>query len=356
MNQKFIRYLIAGACLLLCQDFMAQLNPTNDGSDPCSVNLRVINASNGSMTLCNDGQGAAPWNYSSFSMTCSADDGTAMSSSSGVHASSCLTIPCCESEDGLVFTWTMNNAEETSYCTYLVTQSCCDGPDADGDGICDENDCWPEDPNQSYGPGDECDDGDPLTHHSYYDEDCNCVGWSEGCRLGDSDGDGVCDEDDCWPDDSSQAGGPGDFCNDGDPDTYNDRYTVDCECIGTPIPCGDVNPNDGCPLTVDLINADCSVTNVPPDPDDGCDLTYDYFDAENCIVVNEVPDVDDGCSGTRDYFDIYNCEIIHEALPCDDGDPATVGDKYNDGCECQGCDPCQLEGEKWNLLCELLNR
>jgi len=62
-----------------------------------------------------------------------------------------------------------------------------------------------------------------------------CSG-SEPCN--DSDGDGVCDEDDICPGfDDNLIGTP---CDDGDPCTSNDVYTTNCECAGTPIPnCGE---------------------------------------------------------------------------------------------------------------------
>jgi hypothetical protein len=52
---------------------------------------------------------------------------------------------------------------------------------------------------------------------------------SEPCP--DADGDGVCDEDDICPDfDDNLIGTP---CDDGDPCTINDVYTADCLCAGT---------------------------------------------------------------------------------------------------------------------------
>jgi len=146
---------------------------------------------------------------------------------------------------------------------------------------------------------------------------------------------------------------PGGPCDDGNPNTTGDVYNAECECVGEEF-CAEVDPDDGCDLTVDVVNADCTVTNIPPDTDDGCDLTTDSFDPVLCAVVNTPPDVDDGCEGTEDYFDSVNCVIVNTPLPCDDRNPMTVGDVYDENCECVGCDPCKLEGEQWRLLCELL--
>ena len=145
-------------------------------------------------------------------------------------------------------------------------------------------------------------------------------------------------------------------CNDGNPLTVNDVYDQNCNCRGEESPCGYVDTDDNCHLTIDTVDENCNVTHTPPNPDDGCPLTIDIFDTTNCIIINEIPDVDDGCPGTYDYFDAIQCEIVHELLPCDDGNSTTVGDKYNVDCECHGCDPCQMEGVEWVLLCELLNR
>jgi len=70
--------------------------------------------------------------------------------------------------------------------------------DADGDGVCTDEDC---------------DDGD------------------ENNTETDKDGDGVCTPDDCDDDDSDIY--PGAPCDDGDPATINDAYDASCDCIGS---------------------------------------------------------------------------------------------------------------------------
>src|SRR5690606_34195022 len=67
-----------------------------------------------------------------------------------------------------------------------------------------------------------------------------CAPGDGGCSDGDNDG--VCDEVDLCPglDDALI----GTACDDGDPCTENDLYTLNCLCEGTPIP--DCPPDDGC--------------------------------------------------------------------------------------------------------------
>ena len=73
-------------------------------------------------------------------------------------------------------------------------------------------------------------------------------------RGGDSDGDGICNFDDCAPNNANFPATPGTACNDGKADTENDIISADgCSCAGTPIvvdPCankgGDANGNGIC--------------------------------------------------------------------------------------------------------------
>lgn len=224
-----------------------------------------------------------------------------------------ITIPCC-SGSTTELTWTEIDVSGDSHnCSVSIGIGNC-GPDG-----CEQQ-------------GETCSDGNPNTIGDTYDENCVCIGTpiTKPCDS-DMDGDGVCDEDDCHPQDPMITYGPTDRCDDGDAHTVNDVYTFDCDCVGDPNPCDEVDPDDGCHLTIDIL-------------------------LDNCTVKHLLPDIDDGCEGTYDYFDEHLCEIIHESLPCDDGNPNTVGDKYDENCECNGCDPCELEGEEWELLCELLKR
>ena len=77
-----------------------------------------------------------------------------------------------------------------------------------------------------------CDDGNDCTVGDTYDANCNCISGA----LQDADGDGVCDTDDCAAEDANYPKAPGTGCDDGNPNTANDVIQTDgCGCAGTPI-------------------------------------------------------------------------------------------------------------------------
>ncbi|MCP4123303.1 MAG: T9SS type A sorting domain-containing protein [Bacteroidetes bacterium] len=82
--------------------------------------------------------------------------------------------------------------------------------DADGDGVCDDDDACPGIDDGLIGTS--CDDGIDCTEGDVYNSNCNCAG-----TYADTDGDGVCDADDICPggDDNIDLDGNGtpDFCD-----------------------------------------------------------------------------------------------------------------------------------------------
>ena len=84
--------------------------------------------------------------------------------------------------------------------------------------------CGPVDP-----PGPNCIDCEETVSVPITIIDCACVG-----QGGDSDGDGVCNNQDCAPFDANFPKTPGTACNDGNPNTVNDVIQADgCTCAGT---------------------------------------------------------------------------------------------------------------------------
>ncbi len=137
----------------------------------------------------------------------------------------------------------------------------CDDDD-DNDGLPDVQDCYPLDPAIQLQVGDACDDGLTTTVGDTVNEDCICTGRSDRDEDGvadeddncqddanadqaDNDGDGmgdVCDDDDdndgvpdaldCDSFDPNVVIAIGDPCDDGNPQTMNDRIGFNCICQG----------------------------------------------------------------------------------------------------------------------------
>ncbi|MCF8243583.1 MAG: multicopper oxidase domain-containing protein [Saprospiraceae bacterium] len=84
------------------------------------------------------------------------------------------------------------------------------------------------------------------------------VGGTSPCanQGGDSDGDGVCNNQDCQPYNPAYPAIPGTACNDGNPNTINDVIqTGGCSCAGTPIVTGTLAPSNLHPKFVNQLPA-----------------------------------------------------------------------------------------------------
>jgi len=166
------------------------------------------------------------------------------------------------------------------------------GGDVDGDGVCAEDDCDDNNANISK-PGDTCDDGNANTTNDVIQADCSCLGVPvSACAAagGDADGDGVCAEDDC-DDNNADISNPGDACDDGNPLTANDVIQADCSCLGTAgVPCttagGDEDGDGIC------AQFDCDDNN----PD--ISVRGDACDDGDANTINDVIQEDCSCSGT----------------------------------------------------------
>ncbi len=188
--------------------------------------------------------------------------------------------------------------------------------DNDNDGVPTNADCNDFNPNIS-SPGDPCNDFNPNTFNDVIQADCSCAGATTPCanQGGDADGDGVCAFEDC-NDFNQFISRPGDACNDFNPNTQNDVIQADCSCRGTTLdPCasqgGDTdgdgvcdfqdcnrfNPNiarpgDACddfdPNTSnDVIQTDCSCQGTrQPTTTSGC--IVDYNVVGNVVTINSL--------------------------------------------------------------------
>lgn len=124
---------------------------------------------------------------------------------------------------------------------------------------------------------DACDDGNPLTENDYVTLDCECMG--EPIPF------------DC-PDLEANYEDP---CDDGNPNTINDYVTTSCECMGEPevFDCPELALNIGDFCMVDGVNGviidDCEC--FPNQSDDGCQ-EYVYYLADNTDGESNIYRVD----------------------------------------------------------------
>lgn len=235
-------------------------------------------------------------------------------------------------------------------------------------------------------PGEPCDDGDPMTGFDMLTSDCLCVGMLVGCTDPDA-----CNFNNMALLDDGSCYFIGDVCDDGNEQTQNDLWSVDCVCVGDIVGCtalsacnynpnatlGDfscVFPGDACDdgnaeTFNDVYGFDCicagETASVPgciaPDAcnydenattDDGsCLFIGSACDDGDMMTINDVVTVDCICQGQivniLGCTDANACNYLSEATiddgscffvgdPCDDGDANTNGDVYNANCECEG--------------------
>ena len=204
---------------------------------------------------------------------------------------------------------------------------------------------------------------------------------------GDSDGDGTCDNADCQPNNPAFPATPGTACNDGNPNTTNDRITADgCSCAGTPNTGGGGTANcDGATFTggngqitvgnltaarekIEIIGAGTNwqvVLNCEDNCDDpqvinnltagvytvklqmfGNDGSYCYREMDVTVTGGGGGNICDGQGGDSDgdgTCDNADCQPNNPAFPgtpgasCNDGNPNTTNDRITaDGCSCAG--------------------
>ncbi|WP_282135758.1 PKD domain-containing protein [Seonamhaeicola maritimus] len=231
--------------------------------------------------------------------------------------------------------------------TDVISQDVTTCLDSDGDGVCDDQDVCPDFDDSIDTDGDGTPDGCDTCPNS---------------ATGDSDGDGVCDDLDICPggDDNIDSDGDGipdfcDSCND-TVDTDNDGYN---DCI-------DLEPNSPCPSNVDANGvsidtdgdgvADCLDICYGGDDnsDSDNDGTPDFCDVEECDGVDNDGDgqVDEGFTdtdndGIADCVDTEECDGLDNDGDgqIDEGFTDTDGDGTADCVDTEECDGLDNDGD-----------
>ena len=184
-------------------------------------------------------------------------------------------------------------------------------------------------------PNTACDDGNPQTINDSTNANCQCMGTLNipGCTDPAS-----CNYNPLATVDDGSCLYPGVLCNDNNPNTINDSINPDCVCVGDIIVLGCTDPlscnynplanqNDG----------SCIYPDAPCD-DNNPDTMNDSFDSNcNCVGILMVP----GCMDPNacNYDPLANVEDNSCAYPgdsCDDGDSTTINDVYTATCDCAG--------------------
>jgi hypothetical protein len=133
-------------------------------------------------------------------------------------------------------------------------------------------------------PGLPCNDNNPNTINDSINPDCNCVGELivNGCTDPLS-----CNYNPLANVDDNSCIFPGALCDDNNPDTFNDLYDANCDCIGTQVVVGCMD------------SSACNFNPLANTSDNSCVLP---------------------------------------GSPCDDNNALTINDSINDNCQCVGLD------------------
>jgi hypothetical protein len=191
--------------------------------------------------------------------------------------------------------------------------------DTDGDGICDIEDCDPED--DTVGMGLPCNDYNVSTLDDVYDQYCDCSGTPDPtnpCNGNDVDGDGICDDVDNCP----YTENPGQENIDEDYEEAGNYYGDACDPINDNPP----NPCDLLMLEIDATQLTiCEGQDVTISVEDDPANNYNWSDSENGPSIGNMYSITVSKAAT--YFVTVttpDCEFKNQFTLVDISDPESI--------------------------------
>lgn len=186
-------------------------------------------------------------------------------------------------------------------------------------------------------PGSPCDDNNANTINDMIDANCNCTGTAiiPGCMNP-----AACNYNPLANVEDNSCLFPGSPCNDGNPNTMNDSINPDCICAGILIVEGCMDPNS---CTYDsLANVDNNTCIYPDTPcdDNNPDTFNDVLDSLcNCVGTLYVSGcMDPNACNYNPLANIDDQTCILPGSPCDDNNVMTINDSIDVNCNCVGID------------------
>ena len=194
-------------------------------------------------------------------------------------------------------------------------------------------------------PGTPCNDNNPNTMNDSIDANCNCVGTLivPGCMNPAS-----CNYNPLATVDDGSCLFPGALCDDGNPNTINDSINPDCICIGNVIVYGCTDPLSCTYNPLANVNDNSCVFPDSPCDDNNPDTFNDILDSLcNCVGTLYVSGcMDPNACNYNPLANIDDNSCILPGSPCDDGNALTINDSLDVNCNCVGIDVTGLnEGQ-----------
>ena len=170
---------------------------------------------------------------------------------------------------------------------------------------------------------------------------------------GDTDNDGVCNNDDCQPNNANFPATPGSACNDNNPNTENDVITANgCACQGTPISggCNVVATSDGCAITISGISTSATNNIKIFNPGwNGTAWACNPWQGNPCSTTEVISGLPNGVYPISISTSVNGQQVCNESVqltincsgggPCDDAGGDTDGDGVCNDDDCQPNNP-----------------